>query len=576
MASIIAKKRGKNVYYYYVESVRKGGKPTIANQKYLGTAAAVKAKIEASTESLQMNALYSDISQFGDIAFLYDIARKNDIVGLIDNVLPKRKQGASIGTYLLVEALNRATAPTSTVGLEKWYQDSCLPEILGFKPSAFTPQNFWNNTAIPKEKLEQAEDALLKHLIKAYELDTSHIIYDATNFFTYIDTANEDCSQAQRGHSKEKRKDLRIVGLSMMIASDSGIPLLHDTYPGNRADSAEFVLMLNKLKSRYELVTGKTTDITITFDRGNNSDKNIAFLHSCDKPMHFVGGLTKAQVTELFDVPFSKYVPLTGDSLSGTCAYRTTREVFGSEYTVVMVYNPVLEAGQLQGIRKNIAETEAALGAIQERLLKRAAGEITKGRRPAIENVRKSVEAALKAEYMSDIFTYKLVEDADGNAILSYAQRSDGLESIRSKYLGKMALFTDRDDFTTEQIVLSYRSAWKIESAFRQMKDTQHLAVRPVFHWTDEKINVHLFVCVLAYRMCCLAVRELAEKGIHVTIDSMLDQLSDIQRITTFFGDLGGTRPQQVRTFSKGSDTAEKICTEYGLKERYGKVGNRG
>jgi len=58
MASIIAKKRGKNVYNFYVESVRKDGKPTIANQKYLGTAAAVKAKIEASADSLQMNALY--------------------------------------------------------------------------------------------------------------------------------------------------------------------------------------------------------------------------------------------------------------------------------------------------------------------------------------------------------------------------------------------------------------------------------------------------------------------------------------------------------------------------------------
>ena len=177
---------------------------------------------------------------------------------------------------------------------------------------------------------------------------------------------------------------------------------------------------------------------------------------------------------------------------------------------------------------------------------------------------------------MSDIFTYKLVEDADGNAILSYVQRSDRLESIRSKYLGKMALFTDREDFTTEQIVLSYRSAWKIESAFRQMKDTEHLAVRPIFHWTDEKINVHLFVCVLAYRLCCLAVKELAGKEIHVTIDSMLDQLSDIRRVTTFFGDLGGSRPKQVRTFSKSSDTAEKICMEYGLKDRYGKVGNRG
>ena len=576
MASIVAKKRGKNVYYYYVESVRKNGKPTIANQKYLGTASAVKAKLEASVDSLQANALYSDISQFGDIAFLYDIARRNGIIDLIDNVLPKRKQGASVGTYLLVEALNRATAPTSTVGLEKWYQNSCLPEILGFKPSVFSPQNFWNNTAISKDRLAQAEEALLRQIVTAYNLDTSHIVYDATNFLTYIDTANEACTQAQRGHSKEKRKDLRIVGLSMMIASDSGIPLLHDTYPGNRADATQFALMLGKLKSRYEVVTGRTTDITVTFDRGNNSDKNIAFLRSCEQPMHFVGGLTKAQVGDLFDIPFSDYVPLTGDRLSGTSAYRTKRNVFGGEYTVVVIHNPVLEAGQLQGIRNNIAKADAKLKEIQEKLLKRAGGEVKKGRRPTAESITKSVEAALKAEYMSDIFSYKVVEDAEGTVVLSYVERSDGLEKVRSRYLGKMALFTDRDDFTTEQIVLSYRAAWKIEAAFRQMKDTEHLSVRPIFHWTDEKINVHLFSCVLAYRLCCLAVKELADKGISITINDLLGGMSEIRRVTTFFGDLGGTRPQQVRTFSRGNETAEKICIEYGLKDLYGKVGNRG
>ena len=79
----------------------------------------------------------------------------------------------------------------------------------------------------------------------------------------------------------------------MMIASDSGIPLLHDTYPGNRADATQFTLMLGKLKTRYEAVTGRTTDITVTFDRGNNLDKNIAFLRSCEQPMHFVGGLQR-------------------------------------------------------------------------------------------------------------------------------------------------------------------------------------------------------------------------------------------------------------------------------------------
>ena len=114
-----------------------------------------------------------------------------------------------------------------------------------------------------------------------------------------------------------------------------------------------------------------------------------------------------------------------------------------------------------------------------------------------------------------------------------------------------------------------------VEAAFRQMKDTEHLSVRPIFHWTDEKINVHLFSCVLAYRLCCLAVKELADKGIGITINDLLGGMSEIRRVTTFFGDLGGTRPQQVRTFSRGNETVEKICAEYGLKDLYGKVGNR-
>ena len=56
---------------------------------------------------------------------------------------------------------------------------------------------------------------------------------------------------------------------------------------------------------------------------------------------------------------------------------------------------------------------------------------------------------------------------------------------------------------------------------------------------------------------------------------ALLGGMSEIRRVTTFFGDLGGTRPQQVRTFSRGNETAEKICAAYGLKDLYGKVGNR-
>ena len=135
---------------------------------------------------------------------------------------------------------------------------------------------------------------------------------------------------------------------------------------------------------KHEAVTGRTTDITVTFDRGNNSDKNIAFLRSCEQPIHFIG--------DLFDIPFSDYVPLTGDRLSGASAYRTKRNVFGGEYTVVMIHNPALEAGQLQGIRNNIAKADAKLKEIQEKLLKRASGEVKK----VADRLQKASQSPLK------------------------------------------------------------------------------------------------------------------------------------------------------------------------------------
>jgi hypothetical protein len=63
--------------------------------------------------------------------------------------------------------------------------------LTGLSPNSFTLQNFWNNTSISKSDIEAMENAILKKVITTYDIDTSHIIYDATNFFTYIDTRQE-------------------------------------------------------------------------------------------------------------------------------------------------------------------------------------------------------------------------------------------------------------------------------------------------------------------------------------------------------------------------------------------------
>jgi len=123
-----------NIYYYYVESKRIDGKPKNVNQKYLGTAEALlKLKNQASAP-LQDEALYSHIKSYGDVVLLYDLFARLGIVDIMDAHAAKRKQGASVGQYVMVEAINRAVSPSSTDSLQDWYAGTCLPLLMGLPP----------------------------------------------------------------------------------------------------------------------------------------------------------------------------------------------------------------------------------------------------------------------------------------------------------------------------------------------------------------------------------------------------------------------------------------------------------
>jgi len=565
MGSIIKKPVKSYTYYYYVESKRINGKPKLVNQKYLGTAEKVLEKVLVAESSLQERVLYSNISDFAAPALLYDIALRNGIASIIDDVIPKRKQGTSTGMYILTAAINRAVAPSSKNRLEHWYSGTCLPMVTGIRPRLFTPQNFWNNTCVTAEQINACEDAILKKVVDAYDIDTSHLIYDATNFFTYIDTMKE-CEVAKRGHCKSKRTDLRIVGLSLMVTPDCNIPLLHETYPGNTSDAPQFRKMMEQLKQRYESITGKKSDVTVVFDRGNNSEDNIAFLEEGDFPLHYIGGLKKNQLPELYDIPLAAYRAFDAEHLKGVSAFRTTSEVFGRMSTVIITHNQELERGQLQGIGLSREKATNKLLELQQRLMRRAMGEVTKGRKPTVKTIEKNISGILSADFMKDIFAYEIFEK-DGNPYLTFASSDEAVENLRVKYLGRTALFTDRVDLTDEEIVTGYRSAWHVEAAFKQMKNTDHLAVRPLFHWTDEKIRVHIFTCVLAYRLCCLLVKELSDIGINTNINRLLDELSELKHVTSFFGDIN--KPEKVESFTQGSELAQQIAEVYCLKEKY-------
>ena len=87
-----------------------------------------------------------------------------------------------------------------------------------------------------------------------------------------------------------------------------------------------------------------------------------------------------------------------------------------------------------------------------------------------------------------------------------------------------------------------------IEDSFRDMKDPHHIALRPQYCWTDQKVRVHVFTCVVALMLTSLLRRELHAKGIDVSMRRMLELLGDIREIATVYPPEGKRREPTIRT----------------------------
>jgi transposase len=566
MSSLVKKSIKGNQYYYIVDSKRINGKPRVVNQVYIGS---VDSVIELLKESKGIAApLYSSVLDFGAAAALYDVAERLDIINIIDGIAAKRKQGLSVGTYLLIAAINRAVNPTSKSDIGKWYEKTILSSLIPASGKQLCCQRFWDNMCKwTDDDIQKFEEIFIPSIIKRYHLSTKCLVYDATNFFTYIDTGNDKADTAQRGHSKEKRNDLRIVGLSLMLSGEDEIPLFYDVYEGNRNDSKQFSEVINRLKKRYRDMFGENPDITLVFDRGNNSKDNINLLQDTEKglPFHYVGGLKSTQSRELYKIPKQEYTGLKGEEFKGTKAYRIKTTAFGREVTAVVTDNPELTKGQLKSILKNREACHFRLKEYQEKLNQWENGEITKGRKPTPEGAKEKITGILSTEYMERLFIIEWEKEGRTYPGFHFTMPESRLLELEENELGKSVLFTDHDDWENEKIVHAYRSAWRIESAFRQMKDTEHLSVRPMWHWTDQKIKVHIFCCILAYRLCCILKRELREKGMDLSINGIIDKLSSKQQVINYYPKSRGLK--EIYSMTRVDEQTERMIELQGLEK---------
>lgn len=548
MASLTKKTIGGRTYYYARECKRVNGKPKIVWQKYLGRLDDIITAVTEWREGRlvpqpQKEGLVTDL---GAVAALYDLARRLDVVSIIDKHVGKRGPGPSVGTYLLVAVINRCVDPGSKAKVGKWFNGTVLRRLVDIESRQLTSQRYWDNMdRVSPHAIAAIEADLAARMVREFDLDLRQLLFDATNFFTFIDTFNEKSTLAQRGKSKQGRASLRIVGLALLVTADFHVPLLHHTYPGNQPDAPTFASVTDALAARCKQLADDAEHITVIFDKGNNSADNLAALDAT--PYHFVGSLVPTQHLDLLAIPRERFRSLAQDGLPGVLAYRTAKRVFGRKRTVVVTYNENLFVAQSRTLLREIGNRQQHFRELVARLEMWRRGEISRGRAPTLAATQKKINDWLNARHMRELFAVEVTE-RDRLPAVAYGFNQAAWEELQATLLGKTILFTDNDDWTEAQIVHAYRAGHHIENAFREMKDPHHIALRPQFHWTDQKVRVHVFTCVLALMLVSLLRRELHRKGIALSMRRMLDLLSEIRELVMLFPPRGRGGEVAIRT----------------------------
>ena len=375
-------------------------------------------------------------------------------------------------------------------------------------------------------------------------VDCSSVALDMTNFATFIATANGKAPVAQRGKAKQKRSDLRLVGLGLVVTRDGGIPLTWHAYPGDRPDVTQFPAMTDQLLGQYQAVcaaagaSADAADMTVVFDAGQNSEAN--FTHLAATGMHYIGSVPASDCPDLTALPASRRSIVDAGRFGGLTAHDTRRVVYGAERRAILTHSPELHQSQAAGFG---GTTLAKAG----KKLDELAATLARGktRRPRAK-VEAEIEAITRKPWVRRVITWQLDGDQPKDLRLAWSADPAARTALEEEIFGKHVLITDHDDWPVPEVIAGYRSQSEAEFSFRQLKDPHVVSFSPMHHWTEHNIKVHVFTCVLALQIAHLMRRTAAQAGLHLSVRQLLAQLAGIGETVLIYPSTGG-RPKARR-----------------------------
>ena len=560
MAHFHIKTKKGRPYLYVREIARVDGKPKVISQIYIGS----PEKVAGLLGGKEADILNLKVEEFGSLWLAHQIDLDVDLCGIVDSVVPRaeRESCPSVGEYFLYCVLNRMVQAVSKNKLADWFRKTAIQHIRPVELDELTSKRYWEKwDRVTETDLHAIARQFFERIWQVETPSADCLLFDTTNYYTYMASQTES-ELAQRGKNKAGKHHLRQIGLGLLVARDSRMPLYYSVYPGNTHDSKHFEAVMDEM---FGMVCGlnKTKErLTVVIDKGMNADDNYAWIDEHSR-IHFITTYSTYFAQDLATTPLDRFEPADttdnrrrieeGQDDECLLAYRTKGEYWGKERTVIVTHTPA-------SARKQAYTFADKLEAIRQELLVMRTK--VRDKAPHWRN-----EEAIRERYVRFCehihMTPQLYE-------LEFPQTPDGLSLTFRKnvYLvnrkqamfGKNIIITDNTDWLTGDIVEASLARWQVEDRFRLSKDDDLVGTSPVRHWTDSKIRCHLFTCIVAMTYLRRIELKMAAAAQKRSIEEVMNDMRHLHYVLSV--KKGSRKPE--RRLETPSKTQSEVLSVFG------------
>ena len=457
----------------------------------------------------------------GDVGGLGWVADQLNVVRHLNEAFAAGavRAGPSAGELILAVAVQRACAPGSKRALATFLAES-VPRVSCLPAERFSGQAFYRVAdGLTAAQLEQAQIAIAREAVARFALSTDVLAFDSTNFDTHIATTTPG-ELARRGHAKSKRRDLRVVGLGVLVSETGHVPLLHRTYPGNSSDQALLASCLEGLGQLHAALDdgeGRPGQRTVVRDGGFWSeqlelDLDIAGYHSL---ISLPVSHSAAAQALTYAAGRGRMKPLRG-RLKDVRAARLEVQVGQLDRTLVVIESQELLRGQKRGIAGALRHAQVELRTLRRR---------AETQRITRDIVATRVQKILAREHLAE-FVVVTIGGRPKKPSLRWRVDAARRRTLERTRLGRRVLCTDHKFWSTERIVTAFRGQWNVEELFRRAKKGGLVPWGPSYQWADPSLRLHTFATVLGLMLIALAKLAL---GTRQSARAMMKELADIK-----------------------------------------------